>query len=210
MKKKIIFLIILCLTFATGVFAAGLQREYIAKETAYNIEINGVQQSFTLPIVSIVESTYVALRQLCEKLGYRIEWNGEDGRINLFSENKTQLPYFEDMSKSQEGVLSNGKNYNYIASEAFSYQKQAKQWGLIEAKGNYGEVPTAKMAAEIGQTILGYNSDASSDITIQVFFDKENDVWFVTGLNKGTSHAGLRVVVIGRTDGKIITKYELR
>ena len=207
MKKIILYILIFFLFFTTGVFASNLYREYIAKETDYMIEINGEQQIFELPIVTIEDRTYVALRLLGEKLGYHVDWIEKERKIKL--SNNTTFPIYEDLTVSQEGVLSDGTKYNFIANENFSYQEQVNQWGLTSCEGSYGEIPTAKQAAEIGKILLGY-SDNESSLIIQVYFDNQKDVWFVYGLDSGITHSGLRTVVLQRSDGKVLDKYELR
>lgn len=209
MKKGILSSLIACLLFTTGVLAADIHKNFIAKETDYIIKIDGEEQSFSLPVVSIEENTYVAVRQLCEKIGYSVDWYGEERRIELSNNNGSLLPFYEDIYKSQDGALSNGMRFNYIPEESFSCQEKVEQWGATSVKGNYGEVPTAKMAAEIGKNILGYNQN-NLDITIQVYFDNEKDAWFVCGLNNRTAHSGVRIAIIRRSDGKIINKYEIR
>ena len=210
MKKTILIIVISCILFSSGVVASNVYKEYTAKETEYIIELDGETVNLELPVVSIEDNTYVALRKLCEKLGYTVEWLGEEGKITLSKNKEKELPYYEDLTISQNGSLSNGRKYNYISKADFSCQEQIAQWGLTAVNVNNGEVPTAKMAAEIGQVILGYNYDDKSDISMEVYFDKAKDAWFVFGLNNSTVHSGLRVVVIQREDGRIIDKYELR
>ena len=211
MKKFITTLFIVCILITTGVIASEILREYTAKEVDYIVEINGEVQSFELPVVSIEDRSYVALRQLCEKIGYQVDWIGEERKIKLSTKEKN-LPYYEDITKSKEGELSNGRAYYFTNKEDFSYQEQIEQLGLSTAQSQYGEVPTAKMAAELGQIFLGYENSNIDDITIQVYFDKEEDAWYVFALPTKTTatHSGLRAVVIQREDGKIVEKYELR
>ena len=206
MKKIILFILFVCIVSTASVFASCLYRSYTAKEVHYVVDINGQQQNFELPLVSIEDRTYIALRQLCEKIGYDVEWVEDEKQIKIFSVDES-LNFYEDICKSQEGTLSDGTKFNYIAKDDFSYHNQINQWGMISAKGDYGEIPTAKLAAEIGKDILEYNT---LDTIIQVYYDSGEDVWFIYGLNNNAMHSGLRSVAIRRSDGKVIDKYELR
>lgn len=206
MKKIILFILYALVVSTVSVFASDIYRNYTAKEVQYVVDINGQRQNFELPIVSIEDSTYIAVRQLCEKMGYNVEWIEDEKKIKIFSVDES-LSFDKDIYNSQEGTLSDGTKFNYIAQDDFSYHNQINQWGMISAKGDYGEVPTAKLAAEIGKDILGYNN---LETIIQVYYDSGEDVWFIYGLNNNTMHSGLRSVAIRRSDGKIIDKYELR
>ena len=207
--KKILFTFMACSLFITGVFASNVYRKFIAEEVDYVIEIDGEREGFTLPVVSIENNTYVPLRQLCEKTGYQVNWIGEERKIELSDSEKISLPFYNDMNNSKKGILSDGTKYYYIVKDNFSYIDQANQWGAASVKSSYGEVPTAKMAAEIGRIVLGCDK-SDSDITMQVYYDSKKDAWFVYGLESGIAQSGLPSVAIQRTDGKIIDKYELR
>ena len=98
--------------------------------------------------------------------------------------------------------------FQYIGDNDFSYQEQLEQWGVVPVSSAYGEIPTAKMAAEVGKDILGYSENTSA--TLKVNYDKNEDAWVVYALNQESSHAGLRMVIIKRSDGRIVGKYELR
>ncbi len=209
MKKGILCAVIGCCLFTSGVFASSIYKKFIAEEVDYVIEIDGRQENFMLPIVTIDDNTYIALRQLCGKIGYEVNWIGEERRIELSSSEKILLPFYDEMNKSKEDILSDGTKYNYIAIDDFSYIDQTNQWGAVSAKSRYGEVPTAKIAAEIGRIVLGYDKN-NSDVTLQVYFDIKKDAWFVYGLVNDTTHSGLKAIAIQRKDGKIIEKYELR
>lgn len=94
MKKRILVAVGICLLFSSGVFASNIVREYYAKESNSIIEINGEMQDFELPVVSINDSTYVALRQLSEKFGYKVYWIEEESKIalsNVKSSEKEEL-----------------------------------------------------------------------------------------------------------------------
>ena len=209
MKKVMIAILLGCLIFSSGVVASNLYREYTVKETDYIIDIDNEVQTFELPIVSLEDHTYVALRELCEKMGYSVVWIENERRINLMSDKNTRPPFYGDMNKSEEGTLSNGMKYKFSASNDFSYNQFLTQHSFVSTPSNYGEVPTAKMAAEIGQNILGLNNIISADVNIQVYYDKVMDAWIVIGLSP-ISHGGMRTVVIQRSDGKIIEKCEIR
>lgn len=53
---------------------------YVAEEYGTNIEIDGIQLNYDLPIVTINGSTYMPLRETFENCGYDVEWNA--GELN--------------------------------------------------------------------------------------------------------------------------------
>lgn len=204
--KKIFIFTLLNFLFVYGVTASTLHEEYFARKSECIIEINGEQQSFQNAVVTIEDNTYVPLRELCVKTGYAVDWSADEKKISL-SNNKS-YPFYENVDLSEDGNLSNGMKFQYIGDNDFSYQEQLEQWGVVPVSSAYGEIPTAKMAAEVGKDILGYSENTSA--TLKVNYDKNEDAWVVYALNQESSHAGLRTVIIKRSDGRIVGKYELR
>ncbi len=210
MKKVISGILAAGLIFSTGAAADSLYREYIAKESDSVIELDGIEQEFDLPVVSIDDNTYVSLRQLYENLGYRVDWIEEENRIKVSSDAESVLPFYQNMDESREGLLSGGAPYYYSNDADFSYAEFIEEYHLTPINNGYGEVSTAWLAAEIGKDILGYSDYPADELGIQVYFDREQDAWLVYAYTARVSHTGMKTAVIRRSDGKIIGKYEFR
>ena len=65
--------------------------QFIANMVPYKIMIDGVEERFEKPVVNINGSTYIAVRELCEKLGLSIEWN-EKGQEVMINTDKEKNP----------------------------------------------------------------------------------------------------------------------
>ena len=218
MKKIIFTILFVCLIFTAGVLFAGFmelpERWWIAEYSTSTIEIDHLTEIFSEPIVTISDKTYVPLRELCEKIGYGVEWNGEEDKITLTKDRSSEsvLPFRNDMTKSENGELSSGRKYFYTADPDFSVENQIADWALTSRGRPYGAIPTAKLAADIGQAIFGTNETFPNvdDAVILVNFDKKKDAWFVTELYRGTSSGGSETVIIRRSDGRILGRYAMR
>lgn len=81
--KKILLILISCLLVSSSVIASNTIKEYSAKENNCIIEINGEIQDFELPVVLINGYTYIPVRQLCDKLGYKVDWIENGNKIKL-------------------------------------------------------------------------------------------------------------------------------
>ena len=55
--------------------------QFIANMVPYKIMIDGVEEQFEKPVVNINGSTYIAVRELCEKLGVYIEWKEKEKEV---------------------------------------------------------------------------------------------------------------------------------
>ena len=207
--KRILLVFVFIISVTTGVFASSLYKEYIAKENNYIIEIDSELQNFDLPVVTIEDSTYVSLRQLCEKIGYDVSWIEKEQKIEISSNKVPSLQMSDDIKNSKQGILYDGTKFSYIANNDFSYKDQIKKWGAMPIESSYGEIPTPEFAAEIGRMIMGYETD--DNVTIHVNFDSDKDVWFVYGTTTSVSHSysAFRAVAIQRADGKIVGKYTM-
>ena len=94
--KKILYALIVFMVFASGAAAADLYNKYTADEVKYTINVDGEKQDFKLPVVSINDSTYISLREWSEKVGYTVDWNGEEKKIDLIGADKTAEPTPEE------------------------------------------------------------------------------------------------------------------
>ena len=72
MKKRILTL---CVIISMTIVLAHATEigQFIANMVPYKIMIDGVEEQFEKPVVNINGSTYIAVRELCEKLGVYIE-----------------------------------------------------------------------------------------------------------------------------------------
>ena len=206
--KKFICVGAIFLSFVIGVVASAPVLELIAVVENYNLTIEGLQEQFNAPLVSINDKAYASVRELGEKLGYQIEWLDKEKRIEMKKKMNETTPYYEEMNSMKEGVLSNGARYKYIARNEEQLSDIEMNPLYTKVSSNYGEVPTAQMAASIGQIILGYNFDP--DISIHVEFDSNSDNWIISGIVNQPTHSGSRVALINRVTGKIEGKYEIR
>lgn len=207
--KKIFCVFLSFFIFSTGVLASTIVHKFTTTQEKYIIDIDGSLMSTKLPIMSFENNTYIPLREFGESLGYSVKWIPNEQKILLTGKDKKTLPFYQSMDQSSEGELSNGTKYYYNASEdsqLYSIESWCKQTGATEVISEYGEVPSAKMAAELGQVILGCNTNN----VIQVQYEKSIDAWVVIALTNTTSHAGARTAVIRRSNGGILKKYEVR
>lgn len=106
MKKTVFIIILICLLFSSGVVASNVVREYLAKETDFMIEIDGKIQDFELPVVLINDHTYIALRQLCERIGYKVDWIEEERKIQLSNGEESEKG---DIISQKETALKIGR-----------------------------------------------------------------------------------------------------
>ena len=208
MRKIIFCVIVVCLAFSSGAMANGLYREYLAHETNCAVVVNSEKQDYDCPIVTINDRTYVAARDVFEKLGYSVDWNENENMIVVT--NSIELPYYENIEKHSEGTTRNNVKYKYTYAEDFSYKDYAKKLGLTQVNARYGEVPNVQMATEIAGVLFGNSANQGSGRIMSVYYDKTEDAWVVIEENDVVGHSGFKTVVIRRSDGTILNKYEFR
>ena len=197
--KKIIIALVICMSFAFGVVADDVYREFTAKEVDYTIQKDNVVQNYTLPIVSIDDRTYVPIRELCENMNYTVDWNEEQKLIAL-SEKIEDLPEIDNINSEKNGVLMGGTQYTYVPDEKFSYVEQSEFKSLYHLEK--GIISSPQIAAEYANLIL----KAGDDEIVFVSYDREEDVWVVSARLKESKpfHSGRPEIIIRRSDGKVL------
>ncbi len=117
MKKNIIFAAVLVLSIiSTGVIVNALsERQFIAKESDFTVNINGFNTKFELPIVTINDNTYVPVRELCNKTEHNVEWDAENKTIYILNNKYVKME--DDMENSKNGTLTNGRKYKFYGTK---------------------------------------------------------------------------------------------
>ena len=108
MKKKLaIFGFIAAITLITMVSASNIEplTAYVAQ---FRVFVNGDEQNFENPIVTINGRTYIPLRELGEVLGMDVGWDGENHEINISSSQMLTFPIDNDEYKTLYRFERNG------------------------------------------------------------------------------------------------------
>ena len=134
MKKHMIitvFAIISSTILATMVTAAFSNRQFTADEVDFKIIIDGKEQKFNYPVVTIENRTYLPIREFCDAIGFDIIWD-EEGRAVSMSEKKESV-FSDDVNTSREGVLENGRKYVFYGTDKqdFNIQNYIEKMGLF-------------------------------------------------------------------------------
>ncbi|WP_442602214.1 stalk domain-containing protein [Paenibacillus sp. KN14-4R] len=104
MKKKSKVLLAASLVAAVSIVPVASASSLTQKVEAYlnsklEISINGTKQDQSLAPVTYDDKTYLPLRELANKMGFEVEWNGEKQSINL---TKKQA----DLSLATSGIMT--------------------------------------------------------------------------------------------------------
>ena len=82
-RLKILWTVILVIGFTLSAFATSAYVTYTAYKADFIININERLLTFERPVVAIRDNTYIPLRELCDELGYGIEWNSTEKKIDI-------------------------------------------------------------------------------------------------------------------------------
>jgi len=122
--------------------------EVFAKIVPFKIIVNGSETSFQMPVVTIVDKTYLPLREVAETLGLVVDWNDETKVIEINHYEDKDLFYFRN--DGYEGFMDKkGKviiEPTYITANPFS-EGLSK---VTAPNGLYGYIDTS------GKTIIPF------------------------------------------------------
>lgn len=127
---KIMFIICglaIAIALITTVSASNI-RQLMAYETQFRIFVDGEEQFFEKPVVTINNRTYVPLREIGEVLGMEVEWDGENHKIII---NRSQMLKFD----------SNDSEWDTL----YAFEKDGL-WGYKDANSSVAIEPRFRVA----------------------------------------------------------------
>ena len=78
-----------CIVLSVGLFiTAGANNSVTADLSNYQLNINGEAVDLSSSIVVIDGKTYAPVRELAENMGAEVYWNGEEGKVSIFTDVK--------------------------------------------------------------------------------------------------------------------------
>lgn len=123
MKKRVSALLI------SGLLFIGASSNFIYAANEYNIEINN--QAYVTEKAAFLweDSIYLPLREIGEKIGYEVKWNGQDKSIDLIR-NEENVRIFLENKK----ILLNGKENSLVH---LPHLKDGNTYTSVDFFGNY-------------------------------------------------------------------------
>jgi hypothetical protein len=144
MKNKLTicgFIMVIALTALITITSASNTGSLSAYVAQFKIVVNGGEQTFENPIVTINDRTYIPLREIGEVLGMNVEWDGENQKI-IINNSQTLVSH---SNESEWGTLY-----------AF---RQDELWGYKDASGNVIIEPQYLVASRFSEGLAFVHSD---------------------------------------------------
>jgi len=216
MKKYVInvclLLCIILISAAVGAFA-GINGQFIANQVNYKIILNGEEKQFTLPVVTIDDSTYIPLREVSEKFGWKVDWDEKTQTVAITSsDDKTEteeIPSFmtgwkkiaaDDISDDEwyDANWSDNAGYLYIEDDIVKLSESPVSGDMLRFDIDSGYI-SGTNHGEFGGNLEYHGNDGTSytisDKVIPVaIFSYNNEIYLLDG----TDHMGLSIGHINR------------
>lgn len=212
MKKKSVILIsvILILAISTSVFANNFfVKQFIADKVDFKIFMDGEEIFFNNSVVTINDTTYLSLRDLCEYMGYNVDWDTENKSILLTNQNN--INFEDDVFESREGILANNRKYTFHGQDQgdFSINDYISKMKMSHSY-TYNFSIKRKTIEEYAERIQNLMlRDIPCDIAgINIYYDsKSESLLFERKFYQAVTIGGVSVFVVNCNNGEII-KYD--
>lgn len=208
MRKKlilVIFVLIMNICVLTFLVYAVPNKQYTANEVNFKVLVNGNEQDFNLPIVTIEDRTYLPARELCDAIGYAIDWHDEVEIVSMYNKNNTILN--DDVNNSREGYLKNGRKYVFYGTDQDGYTLNEYIEKLnLKFVGTYNIImksDTIEKLAEDFQQIFDWDNEIYKDILLVISYDSETNSLIFRNISSKPHAGGISILVINCADGTL-------
>lgn len=157
-------------------------------------------------IINIDGSTYVPLRELFEKIGYTVDWNGTEDAINInkFYDKKLSV----NLDTVNTGIIESNQRYEFAPKSTYNISLDYLDTDIIYSETrNRDLIPDARTAVEIARNYFYamYTGDrADSSISYGVTYDTDHNAWYVFQKFEHTMNTSPKGILIRSCDGCIL------
>jgi hypothetical protein len=155
MKNKLTFCgFIISIALITAVSASNTE-PLAAFVAQFRIVVDGVEQSFENPIVTINDRTYIPLREIGEVLGMDVEWDGENREIII---NSSQMLESDNNESEPDNLLTSQSNETEW--DTLYEFEQDGLWGYKDSYDNVIIEPQFRIARRFSEGLAFVDDDA--------------------------------------------------